>query len=166
MFTILTGFPEIQPRPSQDYDFWDRKSQNRIFFKFFITKSPDFISNRNDNCSQLSLEVYNVCVAQKLRISEFLINFLSPGTWPLRRPPETSILAEYVSFHIIWDTVCWSGYLTDQKALVKIEFQYTPWLQEKGKDIESIQLKVTYIVHHAISKVISGIKRYKLLSCP
>ena len=71
--------------------FWDRKSQNRFFFKFFITKSPDFISNLNDNCSQLSFEVYNVCVAQKLRISEFLINFLSPGTWPLRRPPEAAI---------------------------------------------------------------------------
>ena len=31
LFTILTGFPEIQPRPSWDYD---RKSQNR-FFKTF-----------------------------------------------------------------------------------------------------------------------------------
>ena len=53
-----------------------------------------------------------------------------------------------------------------KKTAVKIEFQNTPWLQEKGKDIESIQLKVTYIVHHAISKVISKVKRYKLLSCP
>ena len=48
----------------------------------------------------------------------------------------------------------------------KIEFQNTPWLQEKGKDIESIQLKVTYIVHHAISKVISKGKRYKSISSP
>ena len=91
--------------------FWDRKSQNRFFFKFFITKSPDFISNLNDNCSQLSFEVYNVCVAQKLRISEFLINFLSPGTWQLRRPPEAAIstsatsngyqiLAEYVDIYM------------------------------------------------------------------
>ena len=92
-------------------NFWDRKSQNRFFFKFFITKSPDFISNLNDNCSQLSFEVYNVCVAQKLRISEFLINFLSPGTWPLRRPPEAAIstsatsigyqiLAKDLNFHM------------------------------------------------------------------
>ena len=91
--------------------FWDRKSKNRFFFKFFITKSPDFISNLNDNCSQLSFEVYNVCVAQKLRISEFLINFLSPGTWPLRRPPKATIstsatsiwyqiLAKDLSFHM------------------------------------------------------------------
>ena len=91
--------------------FWDRKSQNQFFFNFFITKSPKFISNINDNFSQLSFEVYNICVAQKLRISEFLINFLSPGTWPLRRPPEAAIstsatsigyqiLAKDLSFHM------------------------------------------------------------------
>ena len=66
--------------------FWDRKSQNQFFFNFFITKSPNFISNINNNFSQLSFEVYNICVAQKLRISEFLNDFFSPGTWPLRRP--------------------------------------------------------------------------------
>ena len=98
--------------------FWDRKSRNQLFFNFFSTKVSDFISNLNDNCSQLSFEVYNVCVAQKLRISEFLINFLSPGTWPLRRPPEAAIstsatsigyqiLAEYVSFHMRY--CLWSG---------------------------------------------------------
>ena len=42
-----------------------------FFFNFFITKSSNLISNLNDNCSQLSFEVYNVCVAQKLQISEF-----------------------------------------------------------------------------------------------
>ena len=72
-------------------NFWDRKSQNFFFFKFFITKSPDFISNLNDNCSQLSFEVCKVFVAQKLPISEFLINFFSSGPWPLRRPPEAAI---------------------------------------------------------------------------
>ena len=95
------------------------KIKKSIFFKFFITKSPDFISNLNDNCSQLSFEVYNVCVAQKLRISEFLINFLSPGTWPLRRPPEAAIstsatsigyqiLVKYVSFHMRYCLLVWS----------------------------------------------------------
>ena len=43
------------------------------FFNFFSTKVFDFVSNLNDDCSQLSFEVYNVFVAQKLRISEFLI---------------------------------------------------------------------------------------------
>ena len=59
--------------------FWARK--NLIFFNFFITKFPNFISNLNDDFSQLSFEVYNICVAQKLRISEFLIDFfrLEPG---------------------------------------------------------------------------------------
>ena len=91
--------------------FWDRKSQNRFFFNFFITKSPKFISNINNNFSQLSFEVYNICVAQKLRISEFLNDFFSPGTWPLRRPPEAAIstsatsigyqiLAKDLSFHM------------------------------------------------------------------
>ena len=55
--------------------FWDRKSQNHFFFNFFITKSPNFISNLNDDCSQLSFEVYNVFVPQKLWISEFLMEF-------------------------------------------------------------------------------------------
>ena len=99
--------------------FWDRKSKNRFFFKFFITKSPDFISNLNDNCSQLSFEVYNVFVAQKLPISEFLIEFFSPGPWPLRRPPEAAIstsatsigyqiLVKYVSFHMRYCLLVWS----------------------------------------------------------
>ena len=53
--------------------FWDRKSQNQFFSIFFTTKSPNFISNLNDDCSQLSFEVYNICVAKKLWILEFLI---------------------------------------------------------------------------------------------
>ena len=60
--------------------FWDRKSQNQFFFNFFITKSPKFISNINNNFSQLSFEVYNICVAQKLRILEFLIEFFFAWT--------------------------------------------------------------------------------------
>ena len=54
-----------------------------FFFNFFTTKSPNFISNLNDDCSQLSFEVYNVCVAQKLQISEFLIDFFA---WTLATP--------------------------------------------------------------------------------
>ena len=99
--------------------FWDRKSQNRFFFNFFITKSSNFISNLNDYCSQLSFEVYNVCVAQKLQVSEFLIKFFLPGPWPLRRPPEAAIsssatsigyqiLAEYVSFHMRCYLLVWN----------------------------------------------------------
>ena len=60
--------------------FWDRKSQNRFFFNFFTIKSPNFISNLNDDCSQLSFDVYNICVAQKLRILEFLIEFFLAWT--------------------------------------------------------------------------------------
>ena len=114
-FTILAGFPEIQPRPSRDRAeimiFWDRKPQNRFFFNFFITKSSNFISNLNDDCFQLSFEVYNVCVAQKLQISEFLIKLFLPGPWPLWGPPEAristsatsigyQILGKVLSFHM------------------------------------------------------------------
>ena len=67
-FTILTGVPEIQPRPSRDHDFLGSKITKSIFFNFFTTKSPNFISNLNDDCSQLSFEVYNICVAHKLQI--------------------------------------------------------------------------------------------------
>ena len=98
--------------------FWDRKSQNRFFFNFFITKSCNFISNLNNDCSQLSFEVYNVYVAQKLQISEFLINFYVPGPWPLPRPLEAAIstsatsigyqiLAEYLSFHMRYCLLLW-----------------------------------------------------------
>ena len=106
------------------------------------------MSNLNDDCSQLSFEVYNVSVAQKLPISEFLIEFFSPGPWPLRRPPEAAIstsatsigyqiLVKYVSFHMRYCLLVWSengewldyvsqngwippppGYLEDQKARV------------------------------------------------
>ena len=41
-----------------------------IFFNFLITKSPNFISNLNDDCSQLSFEVYTVCV-----LSSKIVNF-------------------------------------------------------------------------------------------
>ena len=69
-------------------NFWDRKSRNRFFFNFY---SQNFVSNLNDDCYQLSFEVYNVFVAQKLPISEFLIEFFSPGHWPLWQPPEAAI---------------------------------------------------------------------------
>ena len=107
----MTGVPEIQPRPSQDHDFLGLKITKSTFFNFFTTKSPNFISNLNDNCSQLSYEVYNIFVAQKLPISRFLIDFFSSGPWPLRRPPEAAnstsgtsigyrIFEKYVSFHV------------------------------------------------------------------
>ena len=110
-FTIFSGFPEIQPRPSRDQDFLGSKITKSIFFNFFIAKFSNFISNLNDYCSQLSFEVYNVFVAKKLRISEFFIEFFSSGPWPLPRPLEAAIstsatsigyqiLAEYVSFHM------------------------------------------------------------------
>jgi hypothetical protein len=77
--------------------FWDRKSQNRFVFNFFITKSPNFISNLNDDCSQLSFEVYYVFVAQKLKILENVKHFFAPGPWPLRQPPEALILTSATS---------------------------------------------------------------------
>ena len=110
--TFFRNSAETEPR---SWFFWDRKSKNHFFFIFFITKSCNFISNLNDNCSQLSFEVYNVFVAQKLPISEFLIKFFSPGPWPLRRPPEAAIstsatsigyqiLAKDLNFHM---RLCW-----------------------------------------------------------
>ena len=44
------------------------------------------MSDLNDDCSQFSFGVHNVCVAQKLRISEFLIGLFSPGPFSLRSP--------------------------------------------------------------------------------
>ena len=51
--------------------FWDRKSQNRFFFNYFITKSSNFISNINDDFDEASFEVYYVSVSQKLVILGF-----------------------------------------------------------------------------------------------
>ena len=85
---------------------------------FFTTKFSNFVSNMNDDCSQLSFEVHNVFVAQKLPISKSLIDFFFVWTLPLRRPPEAAIsssatsiryqiLAEYVSFHIRYCLLVW-----------------------------------------------------------
>ena len=74
--------------------FWDRISQNLFFFNFFIRKSPNFISNLNDDCSQLSFDVYNVFVAQKLRISEFLIELF------FRLDPSTSATSRGRNFNL------------------------------------------------------------------
>merc|ERR1712051_702557 len=79
-FTILTGVPEIQPRTSRDHNFLGSKITKSIFFNIFKTKSLNFISNLNDDCSQLSFEVYNICVAQKLWILEFLIEIFLAWT--------------------------------------------------------------------------------------
>ena len=70
---------------------------------FFITKSSNFISNLNEDCSQLSFEVYNVFVAQKMQISEFLIEFYFAWTLPLRRPPEAAIStsATFIGYQIL-----------------------------------------------------------------
>ena len=56
-FTILTGFPEIQPKNFQLFQY--------KILQFYFT------ANLNDHCSQLFFDVYNVCVAQKLQISQF-----------------------------------------------------------------------------------------------
>ena len=48
--------------------FWDRKSQNQIFFNFLVTKSSNFISNLNDDFHDASFEVYYISVSQKLAI--------------------------------------------------------------------------------------------------
>ena len=44
-FTILTGFPEIQARPTRHFDFLGSKIAKSTFFNFFSTKVFDFISN-------------------------------------------------------------------------------------------------------------------------
>ena len=51
--------------------FLERKSQNRLFFNFFITKVSYFVSNLNDDFHEASFEVYYVSVSQKLVILGF-----------------------------------------------------------------------------------------------
>ena len=51
--------------------FWDQKSQNQLFFNFFISKSSNFISNMNDDFYEASFEVYYISVRQKLVILGF-----------------------------------------------------------------------------------------------
>jgi hypothetical protein len=57
--------------------FWDRKSQNQIFFIFFIKKVSNFISNLNDDFHEASFEVYYISVHQKLVILGFSPQFFS-----------------------------------------------------------------------------------------
>ena len=101
-YIILNWFKKIRP---------SYQNRTRSYFYFFFHFTANSITNTNDDCSQLSFEIYKVCVAQKLQISEFLIDFFSPGPWPLRRPPEATIstsatsmgyqiLAKDLSFHM------------------------------------------------------------------
>ena len=91
--------------------FWDRKTRNWLFFIFFQTKVCNFVSNINEDCSQLSFEVYNVFVAQKLKILENAKHFFHIWTLAtsvtsrgLNLTSATSIgsqiLAEDTSFHM------------------------------------------------------------------
>ena len=59
---------ETEPR-----SFLGSKITKSNFFQLFHNKILFFISNLNDDCSQLSFEVYNICVAQKLQILEIFI---------------------------------------------------------------------------------------------
>ena len=51
--------------------FLERKSRNRLFFNFFITKVSYFVSNLNDDFHEASFEVYYISVSQKLTILGF-----------------------------------------------------------------------------------------------
>ena len=51
--------------------FLERKSRNRLFFNFFITKVSYFVSNLNDDFHEASFEVYYISVSQKLVILGF-----------------------------------------------------------------------------------------------
>ena len=68
--------------------FLERKSRNRLFFNFFITKVSYFVSNLNDDFHEASFEVYYVSVSQKLVILGFspqiffiLTSFTSETSW-------------------------------------------------------------------------------------
>ena len=51
--------------------FLERKSRNRLFFNFSITKVSYFVSNLNEDFHEASFEVYYVSVSQKLGILGF-----------------------------------------------------------------------------------------------
>ena len=52
--------------------------KKNFFFTFFSIKVFDFVSNLNDECSQLSFEVYYVFVASKLKILVLWTDFFMP----------------------------------------------------------------------------------------
>ena len=66
--------------------FLERKSRNRLFFNFFITKVSYFVSNLNDDFHEASFEVYYISVSQKLTILElshqifFILTLVTSGT--------------------------------------------------------------------------------------
>ena len=70
---ITCHFSQDDTMVTKILDFIHKHTKERVVQSFFI-------SNLNDDCSQLSFKVYNACVAQTLKISEFLIDFcLDPG---------------------------------------------------------------------------------------
>ena len=62
------------------FDYDNQKTRNWLFFIFFITTVCYFVSNINDDCFQLSFEVYKVFVAQKLKILENARHFFHVWT--------------------------------------------------------------------------------------
>ena len=51
--------------------FLEQKSQNQLFFNFFIAKDSYIVSKPNDDFHEASFEVYYVSVSQKLGILGF-----------------------------------------------------------------------------------------------
>ena len=105
LFFLL--FWQVFQKFSQDRQdilmFEIKNCEINFFFNFFSTKVSNFVSNLNDHYSQLSFEVYNVFVPQKLPISRFLIYFFSSGPWTLWRPPEAAISTSATSIgYQIW----------------------------------------------------------------
>ena len=76
-FTILTSFPEIQPRPRGDYDFLGSKIKKIKFFQLFHKKILKFALDVE--LAQLKFSYITVLKQPKLShiAKEFLKNFRS-----------------------------------------------------------------------------------------
>ena len=70
-FYYLDRFSRYLAETDKKLQFFAIEKFGIDFFSFFFkTKVCNLVSNINDDCSQLSFEVYNVFVAQKLKILE------------------------------------------------------------------------------------------------
>ena len=114
---------------SQDWqqvtNFSDQKSRTQLFFfKFFKTKVSDFVSNINDDCFQLSFQVYNVSVAQKLKSLGFLIELFF--AW-----------LKIIRYHNYWTNIFNIGH----SVLVRHPCKITPHLTISGNTALLIRVK-------------------------
>ena len=156
--------------------FLERKSRNRLFFNFFITKVSYFVSNLNDDFHEASFEVYYISVSQKLTILGFspqiffiLTSVTSDTSWgqtmSLSDLNEVSnfSLAEVASFHMkqcLFDQ--YQNWSVQRLLSLSGSFWPPPRILNRPKSPHWLGLKVKY--WHIWANLLMTLRKWQCIS--